>query len=225
MSKYLSISSNASQARNIFEYSIVLSFVRVFVFVLASYTNTSIGTHPTTTFADFLRIDFANYKYGSTRSIGQSSSYANLNLTEDDHVKKLSNFAKGCLGVSCFFWCWAFKNSMQMTGNFDLGMISFFFSGSSSFFIHKITNDGVKGFRPVGRHGRLLIVSTHVIVALNYALGAYIACTLGETVYYGFLFYCMGFTLLWSISAFLLWDLISNTFYITPEVDEADFNF
>ena len=113
---------------------------------------------------------------------------------------------------------------MQMTGNFDLGMISFFFSGSSSFFIHKITNDGVKGFRPVGRHGRLLIVATHVIVALNYALGAYIACTLGETVYYGFLFYCVGFTLLWSISAFLLWDLISNTFYITPEVDEADFN-
>jgi len=112
-----------------------------------------------------------------------------------------------------------------MTGNFDLGLVSFFLSGSSSFFLHRITKDGVKGFRPVGRNGRLLFVSTHVIVALNYALGAFLACTLGETIYYVFLYYCMGFTLLWFISAFLLWDLISNTFYINPEDDEGEYDF
>jgi hypothetical protein len=168
---------------------------------------------------DVHNIDFANSNQGSS-SIGQTSSYANLNLTRDDHVRRLLNFSKAGMGISIFFWCWALKNSMKMNGSYDFGLFSFFMSGSSSLYLYRHCKDGLKGFQPIGHCGRLIVVATHVIVTLNYALGAFLACFLGKTVYYGFLYYCLCFTLLWLGSAVLVWDLTANTLHIINEDDE-----
>lgn len=98
-----------------------------------------------------------------------------------------------------------------MTGSFDLGLFSFFLSGTSSFYLYTNCKDSPEGVQPISHCGRLIVVATHLIVTLNYALGAFLACFLGDTIYYGFLYYCLCFTLIWFGSAIMVWGLITNT--------------
>ena len=75
--------------------------------------------------------------------------------------------------------------------SFDLGMVSFFISGLSSLYLYQKMWRSLSGFRLPGMTGRKLILASHVIVALNYALGAFLAFTLGGKIYFGFAYYCI----------------------------------
>lgn len=178
----------------------------------------------------FFRSDFSSHRLSGNNAYGK---YAQLNLTPDDHLDKLNKFSKVIMGVSLLFWCWAVKNTVKTRGGkdfqFDLGIVSFFLSGSSALYIYKITCKGVKGFKNPGTMGRNLVVGAHIIVTINYALGAYLSLILNPNqIYYNFLYYCVIFTFLWGCSAFVAFDLISNTLSIEPDDDDydiPDYNF
>ena len=144
-------------------------------------------------------------------------------IENKDHVKKLHKFSKVIIAVSFFFWSWAAYNTkFKMKTHFDLGIISFFLSGSSSIYLYVKTKNGVNEFTSTGRIGRLLVTMTHIVVVLNYALGAYLACFAGRKIYVSFATYCVLFVFLWSFSAYTCWRLITNTIEIgIDEVEEA----
>ncbi len=163
-----------------------------------------------------------HYTLGSG-GVVPSYNYSNLNLTEEDHVQRLAKFSKVCLSVSLFFWCWAMLNTYKMNGtNFDLGVISFFLSGSSSFYLYLKTKEGLTKFRSPGNVGRGIILVSHLTVALNYALGAFLAFTLGDKIYYRFAIYCILFFFGWTYTAFIGWQLVTNTLHIGKFEDDAD---
>lgn len=165
-------------------------------------------------------------RHGSSRGSYQTSSrynYSNLNLTEEDHIKRLASFSKICLPVSIFFWCWAVLNTSKMVGkSFDLGMVSFFLSGSSSLYLYGITRRGVAGFKAPGILGRNLVLASHLIVALNYALGAFLALTLGSKIYFRYATYCIIFFFGWLYTASLGWNLVTNTLDIVGNEYEVE---
>jgi len=101
-----------------------------------------------------------------------------------------------------------------MKTGFDGGMLSFFLSGASSFYLYRNTRNGAVGFRSSGKCGRGLILASHMIVCLNYALGTFLAFTIGDVVYFSFAYYCMIFFLVWLFCAMIGWNLVTNTLEI-----------
>jgi hypothetical protein len=164
--------------------------------------------------------------------------YTNLNLTWKDHIHRLHVFSKQCLVISIFFWCWALKNTMEMTHNFDLGLVSFFCSGCGAYFLFSRTKDDLSRVCDIQAWQRFLVVGSQLIVSFNYGLGtfssffsillfvvlfgydlahvgywtgAYLAFTLGTQIYYSFFTYCFVFTFLWFFAAVHCWKLVTNT--------------
>jgi len=165
---------------------------------------------------------------GGRSSRGPGSGYhaytfSNLNLTEEDHIRRLEEFSKVCLAVSIFFWCWAVFNTYKMNGSsFDGGVISFFLSGSSSLYLYRNTKRGPVRFSSPGVVGRGLILASHLSVALNYALGAFLAFALGTNIYFKFATYCIIFFLGWLYTAIYGWGLVTNTLDINAIEDEVE---
>jgi hypothetical protein len=156
-------------------------------------------------------------------SFNFSSSYNYTNLHPKSNVKRLNTFSKVFLGISMFFWVWAAHNTKyKMKSNFDLGMVSFLLSGLSSLYLFIKTRKGVDGFTSTGVCGRAFVIITHLIVSMNYALGAYMSFIVGKKVYMNFAIYCTVFTCLWSLSAYIGWILITNTIDIGLEEEDED---
>ncbi len=147
---------------------------------------------------------------------GSAAAYANLNLSQDDHIMRLQLFSTGCLIISTFFWGWAVLNTFDMKKGFDLGIVSFLLSGSSSLYLFLISRKGSSGFTPPSVITRALVLISHVLVALNYALGAYMALTL-QVVYIKFAYYCIIFMILWLGCAVVGWTLVTNVLDIGVE--------
>lgn len=148
---------------------------------------------------------------GSYQSAGYAAAaYSNLNQTVDDHIRHIFLFSKVCLAVSGFFWSWAVVNTIKMKSGFDGGVISFFLSGASSFYLFRRTRNGAEGFQSPGLIGRGWILASHLTVALNYALGAFLALTLGTRIYVKFAVYCVIFFLCWLSTALLGWNLVTQ---------------
>jgi len=103
------------------------------------------------------------------------------------------------------------KFSSQSSGSFDLGTISFAISGLSSFFLYRKSNKALDSFIPVGSYGRAAVLFSHLLVASNYALGAFFAYTEGRQIYVKFATYCTVFTFLWLVIAGIGWILVTRT--------------
>ena len=84
------------------------------------------------------------------------------------------------------------------------------------------TRKGIGGFTSTGTIGRIFVTVTHLIVAANYALGAYMACIVGKQIYIQFASYCVIFTYLWLYSACKCWKLITKTIEIGILDDDSD---
>ena len=110
--------------------------------------------------------------------------------------KRLRAFALVTLGTSIFFWGWAVLNTIKMDGDIDLGVVSFLTVMVSSSYLLVRTTDGKKTL-PVSHLGKVLVTVTHVLVALNYALGSVFAFHWLDPIKVGFGIYCIVFTFLW----------------------------
>ena len=138
-------------------------------------------------------------------------------------MKRLNIFSKCFLAISIFFFTWATYNTKyKMKTNFDLGLICFSISVLSSLYLYIKTRNGVTGFTSTGIIGRAFVTIAHVIVSFTYAIGAFMACTVGKKIYIQFATYCVIFTFLWSCSAYVAWILITNTLEIGLDDDEDD---
>ena len=85
--------------------------------------------------------------------------------------------------------------------------------------------EGIDGFKSVGKIGRLMVMFTHLIVAIHHAFGLYMACTIGKVIYVRYATYSVSFMFLWSFSALISWKLLTNTLDIgIEEDDEEDFD-
>ena len=113
-------------------------------------------------------------------------------------------------------------NTFTMKKGFDLGILSFAGSASSSIYVHQITKNGLEDFIPCSVVGRMAILVTHIFVAANYALGLIFALTVGSTVYVRFATYCAIFTLIWIAVAVQGWNFITKTMDIGVEEDDED---
>lgn len=113
-----------------------------------------------------------------------------------EETQKLKMFFIVLFLLSLFFWAWALKNTIGMTdggGEFDLGVVSFGTVLLSSSYMMGIIAS--KSFASVGKIAKKATTCTHIFVAINYLLGAYIGFTsLGRP---GFGAYCVAFTGVW----------------------------
>eukprot|EP00558_Chaetoceros_sp_UNC1202_P011530 CAMPEP_0197238912 /NCGR_PEP_ID=MMETSP1429-20130617/5425_1 /TAXON_ID=49237 /ORGANISM="Chaetoceros sp., Strain UNC1202" /LENGTH=119 /DNA_ID=CAMNT_0042698199 /DNA_START=172 /DNA_END=531 /DNA_ORIENTATION=- len=107
-------------------------------------------------------------------------------------------------------------------GGFDFGMVSFAGSAISSLHLVRITKTTAEEYESPGKCVRTLAFVTHLTVAFNYAFGAFIACTIGESVYKAFAYYCIIFMVLWLGVAIKGWELITNTLNIGVAEDWND---
>mmetsp|Transcript_4690 Transcript_4690/g.6887 ORF Transcript_4690/g.6887 Transcript_4690/m.6887 type:complete len:180 (+) Transcript_4690:136-675(+) len=157
-------------------------------------------------------------------TIGSASNnkyaYSNLNVSADDHIKRLKIFALLCVSVSLFFWSWAVLNTYNMSGGFDFGVISFFLSGASSVYLLRMSRKGANGFVEspptyISRV-RVLVFLSHFTVAMNYAIGGYLAFGI-ESKDAQFAYYCIIFMVLWLFCAAVGWNLITNVMDINAE--------
>jgi hypothetical protein len=102
-------------------------------------------------------------------------------------------FAIGLFIFAGFFWCWALKNTIRMKApNFDWGLVSFSSVVLTSTYLLALANLGQK---PTSRMTCILAMLSHLLVALNYILGAYLGFTILARP--GFAWYCVTFTGLW----------------------------
>ena len=83
------------------------------------------------------------------------------------------------------------------------------------------TRKGIGGFTSTGTIGRIFVTVTHLIVAANYALGAYMACIVGKQIYIQFASYCVIFTYLLLYCIQML-ELITKTIEIGILDDDSD---
>ena len=108
-----------------------------------------------------------------------------------------------------------------MTVGFDLGAVSFFSTLCSALYIWSKCApeaDAVDSYKklnspgsdPLSKSKTILIVSTHVLVALNYTLGLLFALTIDETILKNFGMYCFVFMWGWFYSAYRLWNLLKE---------------
>jgi hypothetical protein len=118
----------------------------------------------------------------------------------------LKTFAAGLLSFALFFWAWALKNTAGMDpSNVDLGVVSFGGVVATSSYLLALAN--VRAPRP-GAMTRFAVIASHILVALNYLLGAYLGFTiLGRP---GFGAYCAIFVALWLGIAYLGSRLMKN---------------
>ncbi len=115
---------------------------------------------------------------------------------------------------------------MGKNKSFDIGLVSFFISALSSLYLFRKTRCGVEGFVPTGSIGRIFVSLSHIIVALSYGLGLYMAATVGKKIYIKFATYCLVFMFIWSYSAYIGWKLVGNTLDIgLEEEDEDDYDY
>mmetsp|Transcript_3884 Transcript_3884/g.5443 ORF Transcript_3884/g.5443 Transcript_3884/m.5443 type:complete len:243 (-) Transcript_3884:143-871(-) len=129
-------------------------------------------------------------------------------------------FAFLCLLVSLYFWSWAVINvinTYNISGLFDFGVVTFFLSGASSVYLLRMSRKGANGFVEspptyISRV-RVLVFLSHFTVAMNYALGGYLALSL-ETIYAKFAYYCIIFMVLWLFCAVVGWNLITNVMWM-----------
>jgi hypothetical protein len=115
---------------------------------------------------------------------------------------RLRAFALVTLGISLFFWGWAVLNTIQMDTGVDLGIVSFFTVVVSSSYLLVRTTDGKKT-QPMSNLGKVLVTCTHVLVALNYALGSVFAFHWMDPIRVGFGIYCIVFMFLWFGAAYV----------------------
>ncbi len=114
-----------------------------------------------------------------------------------------------------------------MKSRFDMGAVSFFLSGLSSFYLYRKTRKGIEAFTSTGVIGRAFVVFTHIVVSIHHALGAYMAMTVGKKVYLQYGTFCLVFTIFWLINARVSWILITNTieYGIVEENDEEVYDY
>jgi hypothetical protein len=109
------------------------------------------------------------------------------------NIMSLKAFAISLFSFALFFWCWALKNTIHMQPPmFDYGIVSFGSVLLTTSYVWALANADKK---PESRLTRSLAISSHVLVALNYLLGAYIGFTVLDRP--GFGWYCIIFTALW----------------------------
>ncbi|KAL7545500.1 hypothetical protein ACHAWF_008847 [Thalassiosira exigua] len=122
---------------------------------------------------------------------------------------RLKVYSSSLLATSAFFWTWAVANVARSRP--DLGVVSFLGSAMSSALLLRSAMGGKlactcrKNERggeadvhlPPGNGLRMFALVTHLIVAVNYALGAII--TFATNV--PFATYCLVFSLLWVVAA------------------------
>jgi hypothetical protein len=108
-------------------------------------------------------------------------------------IMSLKTFAISLFIFAFFFWCWALKNTINMEPPlFDWGLVSFGSVLMTTSYLLALAN---LGKIPLSRMTRILAMSSHVLVALNYLLGAYLGFTLLARP--GFGWYCIIFAALW----------------------------
>lgn len=115
-----------------------------------------------------------------------------LILTAEE-TQKARTFFLVTFFFALFFWVWAVKNTIEMDNNLDLGVVSFASVLVSSGYMLGVLSTG-----PVVNCVKWVKYATtgsHLFVAVNYLLGAFIGFTvMGRP---GFGAYCAGFTFLW----------------------------
>uniref|UniRef100_A0A7S3QH34 Uncharacterized protein n=1 Tax=Chaetoceros debilis TaxID=122233 RepID=A0A7S3QH34_9STRA len=133
-------------------------------------------------------------------------------------------FAFLCLLVSLYFWSWAVINvinTYNISGLFDFGVVTFFLSGASSVYLLRMSRKDVNGFveprvPPTYKYisrVRVLVFLSHFTVAMNYAIGGYLAFG-KETKDEQFAYYCIIFMVLWLFCAVVGWNLITNIMWM-----------
>ena len=157
----------------------------------------------------------AIYKSKFSPSGQRSISQWLLPVDPINDLVRLRKYAKSTLAACAFFWIWAVYNGLTMRKGFDLGVISFALAAASSGYL--LSRWG----REPGRITRVLVLLTHLAVTSNYVLGVMFAFNAGKTVYVRFAAYCMSFTVVWLIVAYVGWHLIT---IVILNVDEAAFD-
>jgi hypothetical protein len=108
-------------------------------------------------------------------------------------MSSVKTFAIGLFVFAGFFWCWALKNTIRMTSpNWDWGVVSFGSVVLTSTYLLALANLGQK---PTSLTTFILVMLSHLLVSLNYLLGAYLGFTILARP--GFGWYCVMFTGLW----------------------------
>ena len=103
-------------------------------------------------------------------------------------------YALSLLLFASFFWLWAVKNTVGMeTGQFDLGILSFATVMLTSSYLLGLANHHKL---PSSMLTKILVLSSQIFVALNYAIGCYLGFAALDRP--GFGLYCGIFTILWS---------------------------
>ena len=119
-------------------------------------------------------------------------------------MTNMRNFWIFLILVSLFFWGWALKNTLNIFPMVDGGVVSFFTVVVTSTYALCATtasatanNDSAvaEGTERISQKARRLITSSHVLVAVNYALGCLYAFLIAERTSFGI--YCVVFTILW----------------------------
>lgn len=109
------------------------------------------------------------------------------------NIMPFKTFAISLFIFAFVFWCWALKNTIRMEPPlFDWGLVSFGSVLMTTSYLLALANLGKK---PMSNLTRILAMSSHVLVALNYLLGAYLGFKFLARP--GFVWYCAIFTVLW----------------------------
>jgi len=129
----------------------------------------------------------------------------------DDHIEqtvKVSSIVTICF--SSFFWSWAFFH-IFFEGSFDLGFISFVFPIITNFWGWQSTKE-TEQFEAMRYCKRYQLTPyAHLIVSLNYALGAYSAGTLTARTY------CTTFGLFWALTIYFTKNLSDKWFWVLSD--------
>lgn len=181
-------------------------------------------------------------RLGEDSSVSSKSTgmyrYQDTEETLAELYLELRKFFLIILCVSLFFWSWAVHNTRTMTQGQDLGIFSFGSTFATSLWIlyrtkegplmtkikRKSTgNDPKRPRRVASLPTRVLVTASHVLVALNYALGALFAFTVSNNgnVYVKFATYCIIFICLWSGAAIMSFSLLKRLSEVEADIFQS----
>jgi hypothetical protein len=132
----------------------------------------------------------------------KSNQIKSNQLKPVETVQKLRRFYAAIFCVALFFWCWALKNTLEMVIKYlDLGVISFGSVLLTSSYLYGALS-AANGFGNIPLWTKTLATASHVLVAINYLGGAYLAVFIFETTHLLVAPYCVTFTFVWLAIAY-----------------------
>jgi hypothetical protein len=122
-------------------------------------------------------------------------------------MNQIRYFASFLIAFALFFWAWALKNTMALSGNLDFGVVSFGALVAMSSYVLGMANAGV--IPPQKSVGGILFLVAPLVVALNYVGGAILGFTVLERP--GFGIYCSVFVLVWIVIAWYAHEVLKKS--------------